>query len=162
MQTTVKQDQKINVSGSLSLCDVGDLHLVKGIMEQQHYRQIAIHHLVPSGVRLMGRGFCFQEDNDPKHTALSVKRYFQRNVADGTLTLLGSPAQSPDLNPIDNLWHMLEIATKGRRCNTKEELFSELNEAWKHLDPSLLKKLVRSMPDRIAAVIKNKGYPTKY
>lgn len=162
MQGTVKHDAKINVSGSFAFTGVGDFHLVKGHMDQEQYRQIAIHHLVPSGVKLLGRGFTLQQDNDPKHTANSVKRYFDRKQRDGTLKLLPWPSQSPDLNPIENLWQQLELAAKDRRCNTKEELFAALQEEWHQLDLKRLQDLVESMPRRIEAVLKNNGYPTKY
>ena len=42
-------------------------------MNAEKYRQILIHHTIPSGRQLIGPRFIFQDDNDPKHTANKVK-----------------------------------------------------------------------------------------
>ena len=39
-----------------------------------------IHHAIPSGKRLIGNGYIFQHDNDPKHTANTVKSYLERKT----------------------------------------------------------------------------------
>ena len=54
MKGTVKHDKKINVWGCFTYAGVGDLHLVKGILEQKQYKQILIHHMLPSAKRLFG------------------------------------------------------------------------------------------------------------
>ena len=51
----------------------------------------------PSGKRLIGNGFIFQQDNDPKHTALRVKSYLEQKELSGD-------DQSPDLSSIEFLW----------------------------------------------------------
>jgi hypothetical protein len=72
------------------------------------------------------------------------------------------PSQSPYLNPIENLWSILERACKDRRPNTAEELFNCLKEAWRALPVDLLERLACSMPRRCQEVIDNDGYPCKY
>ena len=75
MQGKGKHQKSVNVWGCFFWNGVGNLHRVKEIMTGPVYRQILIHHLVPSARRLCGNNFVFQHDNDPKHTSGVVQRY---------------------------------------------------------------------------------------
>ena len=72
------------------------------------------------------------------------------------------PPQSPDLNPIEHLWDILD--KKIDKCNVTSQntLWEQIQAAWQEISLDTLKKLVMSMPDRMKAVIKAKGYHTKY
>ena len=130
MTGTVKHDKKINVWGCFTFHGVGDFHWILGIMDQHVYRQILIHHVRPSAQRLFpDGGFIFQQDNDPKHTARSVKEYLQNTGR----SLLEWPAQSPDLNPIENPWCIIDLRTEDREPKNEEELFEILKEAWESI-----------------------------
>jgi len=74
------------------------------------------------------------------------------------------PAQSPDLNPIEHLWDVLERQVRARNphLKNKDELALALTEEWLNIDQTILENLVDSMPRRVDAVIKSRGYPTKY
>lgn len=72
------------------------------------------------------------------------------------------PSQSPDLNPIENLWSYLDRLLKDRQCKNELELFDTLQEGWNAIPVDYLKALVDSMPRRLNAVIDARGYPTKY
>ena len=76
--------------------------------------------------------------------------------------MLDWPSQSPDLNPIENLWKELNFKAKSRSVKTEDELYEELLKEWNSLDPKYLQKIVDSIPNRCQAVIKNNGMPTKY
>lgn len=158
MQGTVKHQKSINVWDCFSWNGVGVLHRVKGIMTGEVYRKILIHHLVPSARRLCPDGFIFQHDNDPKHTSGVVSRYLKNKK----INVIQWPAQSPDLNPIENLWAELNRATKDRKPKNEDELFDILKSAWQSLTLEYVHKLIESMQSRCKAIMKSKGMPTKY
>lgn len=72
--------------------------------------------------------------------------------------------QSPDLNPIENAWDILDRKVRALypQPTTKDELFRALSDAWDDISQSYFEHLVDSMPRRMKAVIKTRGFPTKY
>ena len=74
------------------------------------------------------------------------------------------PSNSPDLNPIENLWHRLRTNIRKRKLKPlkKEELIVALKEEWEKLDMQVVNDLIDSMPRRLQAVIDAKGGSTKY
>lgn len=131
-------------------------------MKKEQYKQILIRQAIPSGAKLIGKGFTFQQDNDSKHTAKVVKKYLKNKENEGVLENMEWPAQSPDLNPIENLWNVLNLETQERRPANENQLFDILEAAWQAIDVHKLKKLVLTMRRRCELVIENEGYPIKY
>ncbi len=81
---------------------------------------------------------------------------------DHGVTVLDKPANSPDLNPIENLWGIVKRKMRDTRPNNADELKATVKETWASISPQQCHKLITSMPCRIEAVIKAKGVPTKY
>ena len=74
------------------------------------------------------------------------------------------PANSPDLNPIENLWHILRtnVGKRVPRPMKKQELIDSLKDEWEKLDMKVINDLIDSMPRRLQAVIDAEGGTTKY
>ena len=77
--------------------------------------------------------------------------------------MLGWPAKSPDLNPIENLWGIIarQVYGHGKQYETKSELVSVIFHAWNSLSLELLQNLISSMKNRIFRVISGNGSFTK-
>lgn len=147
------------VWGCMSSAGVGELVFINGIMDKTVYLNILKENVKKSADKLnLPRSFTFQQDNDPKHSAHDVRMWLTINIAH----VLPHPPQSPDLNPIEHLWEELDRRVKRRPISNKSELKQALIEEWQKIGEETTKKLVHSMPNRLDAVIKQKGLPTKY
>lgn len=147
----------IMVWGCFSWHGLGPLHLVDGTMDQIQYRGILETKMLPHSAK-MGEDWEFQHDNDPKHTAKTVTKWLK----DNEIKVMPWPAQSPDLNPIENLWYEAERRLGGRKFKRKEDLYEAVRKAWLSIPKERIEKLIESMPRRCKAVIDSKGYATKY
>jgi len=110
----------------------------------------------------------FMQDNATCHKAKEVLEF----LAQHHVPVMKWPAQSPDLNPIENLWVALKAAFHKRFL----ELFSHpskslearyrygevLQEVWYNQGIELITALVESMPKRIQAVLEANGGWIKY
>jgi hypothetical protein len=148
----------IMVWGCFSGLGLGPLHRINGIMDRFQYRDILSEVMLPHAAEKMPPDWVFQHDNDPKHTSVLVKEFLSSHQ----VTVMSWPPQSPDLNPIENLWGEIGRRLKGTHYRNGEELFSAIEVIWESLPHSLIQSLVESMPRRCDAVIKARGQATKY
>ncbi|GFW20238.1 tc1-like transposase protein [Trichonephila clavipes] len=87
-----------------------------------------------------GSGYCIT--NSPRH--------------------LKTPPQSPDINPIENLWHKLDAEVRKHKISCKDELKRILLQENGTISHSTTKTSVSSMRNRLQAVMNDKGMHTKY
>lgn len=152
----------IMVWGCFSGKGLGPLIKVEGKMNSQDYIQILELQLLPLLHKdFNNRGYLFQDDNAPVHTAKIVKNWIETNKVK---ILKDWPSQSPDLNPIEHLWNQLEIRIRKRpnKFKNNDELETALREEWNQIPRNIYMNLIESMPKRIEAVISNNGWPTRY
>ena len=112
---------------------VGDLFQIEGIMRKEHYHSILIRHAMPSGRRILGQDWIFQEDNDPKHSSKLCKDYIARKTQEGGMKKMVWPPQSPDLSPIELLWEEMDRAVVEKKNSSEEQLVKVVQEAWKEI-----------------------------
>lgn len=149
----------VMVWGCISAKGMGNLVFIDGIMNKEQYLRILRENLRQSAERMgVLRSFKFYQDNDPKHKAHVVREWLLYNCP----KVIQTPAQSPDLNPIENLWDELDRRVRENPVTSISGLKIRLQEEWNKISVEYLSKIIKNMPQRLQGVISNQGYPTKY
>ena len=80
------------------------------------------------------------------------------------VTSMEWPAQSPDLNMIENIWLYMkrELQKSAVDITTKNDLLREIQSVWRKIELDYIRNLNQSIPDRLNNVIEMKGHLTKY
>ena len=145
--------------GCFSSAGTGALVRIEGKIDGAKHRKILQENLLPSARKWkLGRKFTFQHDTDPKHTAKATLEWLSTKK----INVLEWPSQSPDLNPIKNLWHQFKIAVHKRSPCNFTELEQFCAEEWANIAQARCAKLVETYPNSLLAVIAVKGAFTKY
>jgi transposase len=158
---TVKHSPSKMFWGCFSWHGLGPIVPLKGSVTGQTHAQVINDYVVPTLHKYFSRGNgIFQEDNAaPHHSKVAMAA---REDAD--VRTLDWPAQSPDLNPIENLWAEMKMMVRRRTPppSSVKVLEGYVKDAWEDIPLEYYKKLIDSMPRRIQAVIAANGNRINY
>jgi len=133
-------------------------------MNQHLYTELVLKpHFIPFYYRIVekyGNDVQIQEDGGTWHFAPVPAAYKALHY----VQCLQWPAQSPDLSPIENLWHQAKVQVSSRRHRIKNitEMAIAVVEEWAKVDLAYLQSLTNSMLKRLKQCIQAKGGSTKY
>ena len=148
----------VMIWGCICGSETGMMLRVETTMDMFKYIRVLEDGMIPSAWAMRGLDYIFMHDNAPCHRAIVVNEWLEEHEVE----VSSWPAQSPDLNPIENLWDYMERQLEKTPSTTKEGLWKRLQELWSSIPSETVANLVSSMPRRVAAVIEAKGGHTKY
>ena len=147
--------------GCVTYDGVGTLTPVHGTIDAEAYIKILDDNLWPVIAKnFAAKPYVFQDDNAPVHRARSVMTYMAENRVNTTTW----PAQSPDLNIIENVWLHIkrELQNVSEHITSKQQLFDEIHTIWQNVTIDYVRRLYETIPARISEVIRMKGHMTKF
>ena len=151
----------VMVWGGISLTSRVGLRVIgNGTLNGQRYRdEILDPYVLPYAQNYVGT-FILMDDNARPHRNRLVDAYKTTNGING----MEWPARSPDLNPIEHVWDMLQRAISNRlvKPQTVAELQRALLDEWANIPQLELQNLIMSMPHRCQAVVTARGGHTRY
>ena len=146
------------VWGVISAAGTGPLVRLHGRINGEVYKQIIRQHALPYLRSSSVQSPIFMQDNAPCHSCKKVKSFFTEEE----LNVMDWAAQSPDLNPIENVWKVIGERAQRKNPKNQDELWKFLELEWSAVTPSFCRKLINSCSKRCQEVIDNKGLFTKY
>lgn len=158
VQPHAKKTPMVMVWGAISFAGVGPLFRVEGTLKGDYYLEILRTRLPYHFPDLFGGELIFQQDNATPHKKTNVKEWLENR----DVKTLEWPAQSPDLNVIEDVWNHLKYQMAGKVYEDLDEVWEELKVLWKKIPVDFIQDLYQSLPRRVQALHRAKGKNTKY
>jgi hypothetical protein len=135
----------------------------------QEYKDVVLGTFLPEGKRIFSaRGissWTLQQDNDPTHkkAAMEALGEWRKKYPCSHVHLLpGYPPNSPDFNPIENVWSYVQQEADSMGCETFDEFQTQVLRIFQNLPSPMIEILYASMRKRVHACLELDGGKTKY
>ena len=154
-----KHPVKVHVWAGISRRGPTSIVIFKGIMNADLYVTILQNGLLPFINRTYPDSHRFMQDNDPKHTSRTAKAFYKS----AGINWWKTPPESPDLNPIENLWHELkEYIRREVKPTRQSELVTGVNRFWDTVDMNKCNKYIDHLKKVFPRVADLRGAATGY
>nr|CCA27456.1 Tc1like transporase putative [Albugo laibachii Nc14] len=129
--------QSLMVWSSISASGVGKMLFCTDSVTGEYYRNLFLEEIpITRELLLLPVTVWFVQDGAPAHRAKATKAV----VKELDLDDLGHPPQSPDLNPIENLWAEMKRELHKNPASSSDDLKQKLGQIWYSIDKALVRK----------------------
>jgi transposase len=136
----------------------GKVHFctLKGKIDSDIFSKFLKVKVLPSIQKLHGNIFMLQQDNAPAHAG-ETKQFIKKEE----IETLDWPAQSPDLNPVEQVWFWMERDIHSKSFKNITELENYVYSLWEKLEKDMILSFIDKLLVKLDWVLKNQGeiYP---
>ncbi|CAA7267815.1 unnamed protein product [Cyclocybe aegerita] len=134
-----------------------------GGMNSKHYQEQVLEPVLLPLYYLLDQergNMRFQQDGTPSHSSKVTKRWFAQHG----IPLFPHPPSSPDLNPIEPLWHILKSTLRHlpHPPTTVNGLRAAVLRAWEEIPVEVINHQIGNMDHRVKAVLAARGGHTRF
>ena len=149
----------VMIWGGISLQHKTEVRVIDGNLNAQRYQTEVLAPVVVPFIRTHPHMILMQ-DNATSHSARATRQYLSAN----NVQVMDWPARSPDLNPIEHVWDLLDRRLRNARNppQTVAALRQEVVRQWNLLAQNEIRRYIGSMRRRCQAVIQAEGGHTRY
>jgi len=135
---------KVQLWGSISYYGAIAFTTYEGSMTSNRYVNVLQQELIPAANEGMRGRWVLQQDNARPNTANNTYDFFDREG----IEVLDWPSNSPDLNPIENLWAVLKKGVYQWNPQDLDDLKMCIEDEIDNLDRNYMSNLIRSMKNK--------------
>lgn len=156
--------KKVHIWAAISVVGKVSFFVFTKNLNSKGYVEILKNRLLPYLPHLAAKlghkpqDIVLQQDNSSVHNSSHVTNF----LTSISLKSVDWPSRSPDLSPIENVWHLLKHAVRVRQPSTQRELKKIAEEEWNRLEDATISSLFQSIKTRIKLIVKNSGSPLNY
>lgn len=154
IKETIKHSKKYNVWACITLGGLESYVIFKENMDSLKYIEILRTNLVI----IYNEQYLFQQDNSSVHKCKKVMNFFKEQ----NIKQIDFPSNSPDLNPIENLWSILKKEISKKRDINCDNFYDTIDKSLKNIQYHYVFNCISNMHVRIGELIKNKGLHINY
>lgn len=162
----IRHPPKLNVWGAAGAHMKTKLYYFNENMNRPLYRKVIQSRLQKKYITFssdcparLPQRYQYLQDNAQWHKGDITRGILEEFVDD---RIIEHPAQSPDLNIMEDLWSYLDRKVKAANITTIPALKRKLTFEWNNMPWSYIRKSVKSMPHRLAQCVEREGKRTQY
>ena len=149
-----KHPLKLHIWGGISSRGATRVIMFSGIMDAEKLKSIFRAGLLPFIQEKSPDGHKLFQDQDPKHASSAIEEFFERN----NVEWWPSPPESPDLNPIENVWgSMKQYLRTAYKPKNLEELKPGIERFWITLTPDVCKRYIGHLQKVMPKIVELQG-----